>query len=154
MRILSDLLRSLDHPALMAVDAVASLGYDEFHMDAWGADVLVSASQKGLMTPPGLGFIWFSDRAAERCRGGDLASPYWDWTGRAKANEFYQYFAETAPTHHIFGLSEALAMLKEKGMPAVWSRHDRLARTVWAAFDAWGQGNPEIRLNVADPAHR
>ncbi|TMV35064.1 aminotransferase class V-fold PLP-dependent enzyme, partial [Thioclava sp. BHET1] len=80
--------------------------------------------------------------------------PYWDWTGRAKAAEFYQYFAGTAPTHHIFGLNEALAMLKEEGMQAVWARHDRLARTVWAAFDAWGQGNPEIRLNVADPTHR
>ena len=45
-------------------------------------------------------------------------------------------------------------MLHEEGMPAVWARHRALAGAVWAAFDAWGAGNPEIRLSVADPANR
>ncbi|MCB2138111.1 MAG: alanine--glyoxylate aminotransferase family protein, partial [Rhodobacteraceae bacterium] len=71
------------HPALLAVDCIASLGCDPFEMDLWGVDVMVGASQKGLMTPPGLGFVWFSDRAAERCRASDLRTPYWDWTPRA-----------------------------------------------------------------------
>jgi alanine-glyoxylate transaminase/serine-glyoxylate transaminase/serine-pyruvate transaminase len=143
------------HPALLAVDAVASLGCDEMRMDAWGVDVLVAASQKGLMTPPGLGFLWFSDKAKERCTGGDLCTPYWDWAPRAAPAEFWQYFCGTAPTHHLYGLAEALTMLlHEEGLAAAWARHAVLARSVWAAFDAWGAGNPAIALNVADPAFR
>lgn len=143
------------HPALLAVDCMASLGCDAFHMDAWGVDVVVAGSQKGLMTPPGMGFVWFSDRAAQECAGSDLASPYWDWTPRANPSEFWQYWNGTAPTHHLYGLREALTMiLHEEGLTRVWARHDQLARTVWAAFDAWGEGHPRIALNVADPAHR
>ncbi len=149
------LLDALGHPALLAVDAIASLGCDELHMDAAGIDVLVSASQKGLMTPPGLGFVWFSDKALDRCQNSDLRTPYWDWEPRAKPQEYYQHFCGTAPTHHLFGLAEALTMLlREEGLPTVWARHSRLARAVWAAFDAWGAGNPEIALNVADSVHR
>jgi alanine-glyoxylate transaminase/serine-glyoxylate transaminase/serine-pyruvate transaminase len=84
-----------------------------------------------------------------------LNTPYWDWTPRADASEFWHYWDGTAPTHHLFGLRESLTMLlHEEGMQAVWRRHDVLARAVWAAFDVWAQGNPEIGLNVADPAHR
>lgn len=142
------------HPALLAVDCIASLGCDEFRMDDWGVDVMVAASQKGLMVPPGLGFVWFSDRAAEVGRTADLATPYWNWRPRAFAEQFYQHFGGTAPTHHLFGLAEALRMiLDDEGLHQTWSRHSTLARAVWAAFDAWGQGG-DISLNVADPAHR
>ena len=148
-------LDAVGHPALLAVDAVASLGCDEMRMDAWGVDLLVAASQKGLMTPPGLGFLWFSDKAKDRCRGGDLCTPYWDWTPRAAPQEYWQYFCGTAPTQHLYGLAEALTMLlHEEGLDAAWARHAVLARSVWAAFDAWGAGNPAIALNVADPAFR
>ncbi len=141
------------HPALLAVDAIASLGCDEYRMDAWGVDVTISASQKGLMTPPGLAFAWFSDRAG--AAGPARRSPYWDWRPRAAAAEFWQRFCGTAPTHHLYGLAEALRMiLREEGLEAVWARHRRLAGAVWAAFDAWGAGNPAIALNVADPAAR
>ena len=143
------------HPALLAVDCIASLACDEYHMDAWGVDVTVAASQKGLMTPPGMGFVWFSEQARQRCAGGDLATPYWAWGPRANPAEFWQYWDGTAPTHHLFGLREALTMLlHEEGMENVWARHEVLARSVWAAFDAWGQGHPRIAMNVADPAHR
>ena len=142
------------HPALLAVDCIASLGCDPFEMDLWGVDVMVGASQKGLMRPPGLGFVWFSDRAAERCRASDLRTPYWDWTPRAFADEYWQQFCGTAPTHHLFALREALTMLvHEEGLEAAWARHRRLAGAVWAAVDAWGQGG-DIRLNIADPAAR
>ena len=151
---LRKVLDQTDHPALLAVDCIASLGCDEFRMDDWGVDVTVAASQKGLMTPPGLAFVWFSSRAAEVCRTSDLRTPYWDWMPRATGAEFWQYFCGTAPTHHLYGLREALDMIAEETLPAVWARHDTLARTVWAAFDAWGQGNPAIALNVPDPAHR
>lgn len=142
------------HPALLAVDAIASLGCDEMRMDAWGVDVLVGASQKGLMLPPGLSFLWVSDKALEASRGAGLATPYWDWKPRTAPAEFYQLFGGTAPTHHLFGLRTALDMIAEEGVDQVWARHRRLARAVWAAFDAWGARGHEIGLNVRDPAHR
>lgn len=142
------------HPALLAVDGIASMGCDEMRMDAWGVDLIVGASQKGLMVPPGLGVIWASDRAVQRCKSSDLRTPYWDWGPRFGATEFWQHWFGTAPTHHLFGLRESLTMIFEEGLEAVWARHAALARTVWAAFDAWGAGHPEIALNVADPAHR
>ena len=146
---------SAGHPALLAVDCIASLGCDEYRMDDWGVDVTVAASQKGLMTPPGMGFVWFSDKARAACATSDLRTPYWDWTPRADATEFWQLWAGTAPTHHLYGLREALTMiLHEEGLPQVWARHDALARTVWAAFDVWAQGNPDIAMNVAHAADR
>lgn len=148
------LLDATGHPALLAIDCIASLACDEYRMDDWGVDVTVAASQKGLMTPPGLAFVWFSPRAAAASRQADLRTPYWNWTPRSEGTEFWQYFCGTAPTHHLYGLREALDMIAEETLPAVWARHETLARAVWAAFDAWGQGNPEIRLNVADPANR
>ena len=142
------------HPALLAVDAVASIACDELRMDDWGIDVLVGASQKGLMLPPGLGFLWFSDKALEACKTSDLATPYWDWKPRDLAIEFWQHFGGTAPTHHLYGLRESLTMLlEEEGLPNVWHRHETLASAVWAAFDAWGAGGA-INLNMADPAAR
>ncbi len=146
---------SVGHSALLAVDCVASIGCDAFFMDDLGVDVTVAASQKGMMTPPGMGFVWFSDTAAERCQTSDLRTPYWNWTLRAKPEEFWQHWHGTAPTHHLFGLREALTMiLHEEGLPQVWARHTLLARAVWAAFDGWGQTNPRIALNVPDPTAR
>jgi alanine-glyoxylate transaminase / serine-glyoxylate transaminase / serine-pyruvate transaminase len=141
------------HPALLMVDCIASLACDRFEMDDWGVDVMVAASQKGLMTPPGLGFVWFNDRAAQ-ARARVPVSAYWDWNPRANPEEYYQLFCGTAPTHHLYGLREALTMLlREEGLEAAWRRHDKLARAVWAAFEAWGAGGP-VELNVPDPAHR
>lgn len=141
------------HPALLAVDCIASMGCDAYDMAALGVDVTVAASQKGLMTPPGLGLLWVSDRALKSCANSDLRTPYWDWTARIEATEYWQLFAGTAPTHHLFALSEALTMIGEEGLPHVWDRHARLARAIWAAVEAWGQGG-DIALNVPDPAER
>ena len=141
------------HPALLAVDAIASLGCDRFEMDAWGVDVMVAASQKGLMLPPGLAFVWFSEMAMVASARSDLRTPYWNWVPRATGSEFWQYFCGTAPTQHLFGLRESLNMIAQEGLEQVWARHERLAGSVWAAFEAWALEGP-IRLNVADPAHR
>lgn len=142
------------HPALLAADCIASLACDEFRMDDWGVDVLLAASQKGLMTPPGLAMLWFSEKARAACRASGLRTPYWNWEARCEPEEYWQYFCGTAPTHHLYGLREALTMiLDEEGLPQVWARHDTLARAVWAAVDAWGDGG-DIALNVADPAAR
>lgn len=141
------------HDALLMVDGIASFGCDEFHMDAWGADVAISASQKGLMTPPGLGFVWFNDKA-DAVRGAmPRVSRYWDWRPRVNVTEYWMYFDGTAPTHHLYGLREALDMIAEEGLPNVWARHDGLAHAIWAACDAWGQGGP-LALNVPDPNER
>ena len=99
------------HPALLAVDCIASMGCDEFRMDDWGVDVAFAASQKGLLLPPGIGFVWFSEKARAVGRKANLRTPYWDWTPRADGPEFWQYWHGTAPTHHLYGLREALTML-------------------------------------------
>src|SRR6056297_1756418 len=142
------------HPALLMVDCIACLACDAFEMDAWGVDVMVTGSQKGLMTPPGLGFVYYNRKAdAARARL-KRVSGYWDWRPRTDPDQFYQYFCGTAPTHHLYGLREALDMiLREEGLEAVWARHAALARAVWAACDAWGAGGP-LEMNVADPADR
>lgn len=148
-------LDAAGHPALLMVDCIASLGSDPFEMEAWGVDVMVAASQKGLMCPAGMAFVWFGDKAREAGAGADLRTPYWDWTGRADAGaEFYRYFAGTAPTHHLYALREGLDMLlHEEGLEAAWARHARLARAVWRAVEVWGEGG-RLALNVAQPAHR
>jgi len=138
------------HDALLMVDCIASLAVERFEMDAWGVDVVVAASQKGIMVPPGLGFVFFNDKADAAREKVDLVSYYWDWRPRAQPDDFYQYFAGTAPTHHIFALREALDMLvHEEGVEAAWARHAKLAQAVWAAFDAWGLRGP-AELNIAD----
>lgn len=140
------------HDALFMVDCIASLGCDRFEMDAWGVDVMVAASQKGLMTPPGLGFVFANARAQARHNG--AVSFYWDWRNRMNPEMFYQYFGGTAPTHHLLGLRAALDMIAEEGgIEAVWRRHDLLARAGWAAFETWGQGGP-MTMNIEDPDAR
>jgi alanine-glyoxylate transaminase / serine-glyoxylate transaminase / serine-pyruvate transaminase len=139
------------HPALLFADCIASLGCDRFEMDAWGVDVMVAGCQKGLMTPAGMCFVWFNDKA-DAARG-DLVTRYWDWRPRAEPELYFQYFDGTAPTHHLYGLRAALDMMMAEGLDHVFARHATLARTVWAAFDCWSATGP-LHLNVAGPAHR
>ena len=142
-----------DHPALFMVDCICSFGCEPHHMDEWGVDVMVTACQKGLMTPAGLGFVFFNDKAAAVREELGQVSSYWDWTPRANPEMYYRFFCGTAPTHHIYGLREALDMLLEEGFDNVWKRHHIFAQTVWAAIDAWGHGT-EIRHNMSDPKTR
>ncbi len=141
------------HPALLMVDCIASLACDVFEMDAWGVDVMVTASQKGLMVPPGLGFVFFSERAQAARSRMTRVSRYWDWGPRADPQIFAQHFGGTAPTHHLYGLRASLDMIHAEGIENVWHRHGVLARAIWAACDVWGQGGP-LEMNVADPSHR
>lgn len=146
-------LDATGHPALLMADCIASLACDRFEMDGWGVDVMVAGSQKGLMVPPGLAFVFFSDKAAEARRALPRVSRYWDWTARANPEMFYQYFGGTAPTHHLYGLRAALDLIKAEGIEAVWARHDTLARAIWAACETWGQTGP-LELNISDPSLR
>lgn len=150
---LRKLLDDVGHPALLMADCIAAMGCDRFEMDADGVDVAVTGSQKGLMCPPGLGFVFFNEKAAEARRRMTRVSTYWDWTQRAAPEAFYQYFGGTAPTHHLYGLRTALDMLHDEGIEAVWHRHARLAQAIWAACEHWGQEGA-LRLNVADRAQR
>ncbi|MEP1765253.1 MAG: aminotransferase class V-fold PLP-dependent enzyme [Sulfitobacter sp.] len=146
-------LDAAGHPALLMVDCIASLGCDRFEMDEWGADVMVTGCQKGLMVPPGISFVFFNDRAAAARAKMPRVSRYWDWVPRTSGSEFYQYFNGTAPTHHLYGLRTALDMIHAEGIEQIWARHRGLARAVWAACEAWGAGG-DLRLNIPDPADR
>ena len=146
-------LDDLNHPALLMADCIASLGCDRFEMDAWGVDVMVTASQKGLMTPAGVGFVFFNDKAQAKRAKMPRVSQYWDWQPRATPEMFYQYFNGTAPTHHLYGLRAALDLIHAEGIEAIWARHARLAKAIWTACEIWAQGDA-LKLNVADRAHR
>jgi len=145
------LMDSVGHPALLMADCIASLGCDRFEMDAWGVDVMVSGCQKGLMTPAGMSFVWFNEKA--NAARGNCVTSYWDWRPRVNPEMYYQYFDGTAPTHHLYGLRTALDMIKTEGLDEVFARHEKLAQIIWAAVDRWSSEGP-IKLNIADPAHR
>ena len=150
---LSECIRSTGHPALLMVDCMASLACDRFDMDSWGVDLMVAGSQKGLMTPPGLGFMYFNQRVIEARKSADLVTPYWDFLPRINPEVFYEYFYGTAPTHHLFGLREALDMIFEEGLDQIWARHAKLSQAIWSAFESWGEGS-SIRLNIKEPQQR
>jgi alanine-glyoxylate transaminase/serine-glyoxylate transaminase/serine-pyruvate transaminase len=130
-------LDAADHPALLMVDCIASLGCERYEMDAWGVDVTVGASQKGLMTPPGLGLVWAGERAIAAHATADLRTRYWDWTQRSLDGPHYLRFCGTPPVPHVFGFAEALRMIEEEGLEARWARHRALADAVRAAVTAW-----------------
>lgn len=142
------------HPALLMTDVIASLACTDFRMDDWGVDVAVGGSQKGLMCPPGLGFNATSEKAIAAGKTARMPRNYWDWRSRSIANpEGYRWFCGTAPEHLIFALREAIDMLNEEGLEAVFARHDRLARAVHACVDVWGQAGT-MELNAIPPERR
>ncbi|MEX0366990.1 MAG: alanine--glyoxylate aminotransferase family protein [Ruegeria sp.] len=147
------LLDELNHPALLMADCIASLGCERFEMDAWGVDVTVTGSQKGLMVPPGVSFVFFNEKAAAKRAAMPRVSHYWDWAPRANPDDFYQYFGGTAPTHHLYGLRAALDMIHTEGVENIWARHHRLAEAIWAACEVWGETG-DLCLNVTDRSYR
>ena len=146
-------LDAADHPALLMVDCIASMACEPYEMDAWGVDVTLAASQKGLMTPPGLGFVWAGPRALAAHQTADMRTRYWDWTFRLQEGPQYLRFCGTAPVSHIFGFREALRMIDEEGLEARWQRHAALASAVRAAVDAWSAPGG-LSLFVRDLSHR
>ncbi len=126
-----------DHPALLMVDAVSSLGSVEYRHQEWGVDVTVSASQKGLMLPPGLSFNAVSRKALQASETAGLPRSFWDWREMLRSNAD-GYFPYTPSTNLLYGLAEALTMLKEEGAEAVFARHRRLGEATRRASQAWG----------------
>src|SRR3981189_1445186 len=145
-------IKATGHPALFMVDAVASLGCMPFEMDAWGIDVAMSGSQKGLMAPPGLGFVAANDRARQVPKTAGLRTPYWDWTAREGA-EHYRKYAGTAPVHLLFALRQAIDMLFDEQLENVFLRHRLLAEAVRRAVAVWAEGQV-LGFNIAEAGER
>ena len=145
-------IRAAGHDALLMVDTVASLGCMQFEMDKWGVDVAMSGSQKGLMAPPGLGFVAANARAREIHKKANLRTPYWDWTDR-EGDAHYQKYAGTPPEHMLFALRQALDLLFAEGLPNVFRRHQLLAEAVRRAVGVWSDGQV-ITFNIIEPAER
>jgi alanine-glyoxylate transaminase/serine-glyoxylate transaminase/serine-pyruvate transaminase len=145
-------IKAAGHPALFMVDAVASLGCMPFEMDEWGIDVAMSGSQKGLMTPPGLGFVAANDRALEVHKTANLRTPYWDWSER-DGPEHYRKYAGTAPVHLLFALRQAIDMLYDEQLENVFLRHRLLGEAVRRAVGVWSEGQV-LGFNIAEANER
>ena len=148
------LRRAIDgvgHPALLMVDTISSLGSIDYRHDDWGVDVTVAGSQKGLMLPPGLSFNAIGPKALAASSSARMPRSYWDWDAMLGPNAS-GFFPYTPATNLLYGLREAIAMLDEEGLDAVFARHARHAEATRAAVDAWGleilARNPTERSNA------
>ncbi len=137
------------HPALYVVDVVASLGAAPFDMDALGVDVCLGSSQKGLMMPPGLGFVAVNAKAFAWSQAHAKPRFYWSWLER-KTNTQSEKFCGTPPLAHLAGLEVSLGLLQAEGLDAVFARHQRLGGAVRAAVTAWSSAN-SLKLHCLDP---
>lgn len=149
------------HPALFMVDTISSLASVDYRHDEWQVDVTVSGSQKGLMLPPGLSFNAISAKAMAASKANRLPRSYWDWQEMVKLNAS-GFFPYTPATNLLYGLKEALAMLQEEGLEAVFARHRRLAAAARAAVEAWGlevlcrnpaEQSPVLTAVMMPPSH-
>jgi alanine-glyoxylate transaminase / serine-glyoxylate transaminase / serine-pyruvate transaminase len=140
-------IKASGHPALYMVDTVASLGCMPFDID-----VAMSGSQKGLMTPPGLGFVAANARALEVHKKANMATPYWSWSER-EGTEHYRKYAGTAPVHLLFALRQAIDLLHEEGLENAFRRHSLLGEAARRAVGAWSEGQV-LGFNIADASER
>ena len=144
---LAEVRRALDqakHPALLLSDTISSLGSMEYKMDAWGIDVTIAGSQKGLMLPTGMAITGVSSKALEVSRKAKLPKYYFNWELMAARKP--QRFIGTVPVHFFFGLQESIKMLEEETLEGVFARHARLAEATRAAVRAWGAGGKGPQL--------
>ena len=145
-------MSAADHDALLMVDTIASLATMPFEMDAWGVDVSVSGSQKGLMTPPGLSFVAAGERAVAAHETADLRTRYWDWTSR-QGELHPEKYCGTPPEHMLFGLRAAMDLLLEEGLDKVITRHRLLAEAVRSAVAVWCEKDV-LEFNIIEPRDR
>ncbi|MBA4177862.1 MAG: serine--glyoxylate aminotransferase [Leptothrix sp. (in: Bacteria)] len=134
------------HPALLMVDTISGLASADYRHDEWGVDVAISGSQKGLMLPPGISFNALSPRALEVNKAAKLPRSFWAWDEIVEMNKT-GYWPYTPSTNLLYGLHEALEMVLENGLAAVFARHQRWAAGVRAAVTAWG-----LPIQCADAA--
>lgn len=139
-------LDAAGHGALLMVDAVSSLGAMPVEHDVWGADITVTASQKGLMLPPGLVLLAVSERAETARYSDGLPCGYWELAPMLQAATTGS-FPYTPASNMIAALRAALDLIAAEGLDAVFERHRRLAAATRAAVTAWG-----LDLLCTDPA--
>jgi aspartate aminotransferase-like enzyme len=123
--------------ALSVVDAISSLGAVPLETDAWNVDVVVTGSQKALMTPPGLAFVSVSERAWEKVEQAGLPRFYWDWR-RARTAQEKDNTPFTPATSIVVALTTALRQLLEEGLEQAFARHIALGRACRAGAKAMG----------------
>lgn len=134
---ISEIIKELNHPALIVVDAISSLASLELETDGWNLDVVVSSSQKGLMLPPGLGIVSISKRAWDLIEKSTMSKWYWDFKAvkeRMKGNQF----PYTPSTTLLFGLKESIDILLEEGLENVWKRHELMTKAIRNSASAMG----------------
>ena len=135
-----------EHPALLLVDAVSSLGSIDYRHEEWRVDVTVSSSQKGMMLPPGMGFNAIGGNALAASKSARMPRAYWDWEPMLRDNAA-GYFPTTPAINLLYGLREAVRMIEEEGLGHVFARHARFGEATRCAVKAWG-----LELVCARPA--
>ncbi|HEV2014006.1 MAG TPA: alanine--glyoxylate aminotransferase family protein [Candidatus Dormibacteraeota bacterium] len=133
------------HQRLLVVDGVSSVASIDLPVDRWGVDVAVTASQKGWMLPPGVTMLSVSKAAWQRQASARAPRFYFDWE-RARTMQSKGMTFTTPAMSILFGLREALTMMREEGLPAIFQRHLRVAAAFRAASTALG-----LRLLAAEP---
>ena len=123
--------------AILAVDAISSLGAMPLPMDEWGIDVMVSAGHKALGLPPGIAFLAASEKAWKLNEAADLPRFYFD-VKRERENQRKNQTAWTPAIALVEGLDESLTMFREEGLENVFARHERMARAARAGMQALG----------------
>jgi len=126
-----------NHPALLFVDTISSLGSIDYKHEEWKVDVTVGGSQKGLLLPPGLSFNAISSKALNAYKNSNLPKSYWDWKPMIENNK-KGYFPYTPATNLLYGLDESINMLMEEGLENVFNRHKKFAEATRIAVNAWG----------------
>jgi alanine-glyoxylate transaminase/serine-glyoxylate transaminase/serine-pyruvate transaminase len=145
----AEVRRAIDkanHPALFMVDTISSVGSLPYEHDGWGVDVTIGGSQKGMMLPPGLSFVAVSRKALAAGQSNSMPRSYWDWSEMLKSNE-EGFFPYTPATSLLYGLREALLLMREEGLEQIFARHHRLAEATRAAVRQWG-----LEIQALDPA--
>jgi alanine-glyoxylate transaminase/serine-glyoxylate transaminase/serine-pyruvate transaminase len=130
-------LNRTNHPALLMVDTISGLASMEYEHDAWGVDVAIGGSQKGMMLPPGLSFNALSERALAASKANNSLRSYWDWRDMLEFNKIGT-FPYTPAINLLYALREAIKMLEEEGLENVLARHKRHGAAARAAAKAWG----------------
>jgi alanine-glyoxylate transaminase/serine-glyoxylate transaminase/serine-pyruvate transaminase len=130
-------LNRTNHPALLMVDTISGLASMEYEHDAWGIDVAIGGSQKGMMLPPGLSFNALSERALAASKANNSLRSYWDWRDMLEFNKIGT-FPYTPAINLLYALREAIKMLEEEGLENVLARHKRHGAAARAAAKAWG----------------
>jgi alanine-glyoxylate transaminase / serine-glyoxylate transaminase / serine-pyruvate transaminase len=135
---------SAKHPALLLVDTVSGVGAADYRHDAWGVDVSIGGSQKGLMLPPGISFNAVSQKAIAASKTATQPKAFWAWDEFIEMNKT-GYFPTTPNTNLLYALSEACDMMLAQGLDVIFARHQRWAEGVRGAVRAWG-----LQIQCAD----